>query len=230
MLNKFKKSFISINHNLFLSLLLVAFIPTIYTSLRIFWLGNLPNEYSFSIAGQLSWINLIYEILNEAIILPLFYYIGRALESKDKLTNKLKTGLLLTFCLYTLLSILIISFTYQLLNIMAANINIIDASATYIRIETIANIFFVLCQFAFTGLVALGKDKQIYFITFTKLILCVVLDTFLVSNLNVSFNLGINGIGITNIVINILIFMMILFLLANNALIFLLMKKWIFID
>jgi len=33
--------------------------PTIYTTLRVFFLGELPGEYSFSIAGQLSWVNLL---------------------------------------------------------------------------------------------------------------------------------------------------------------------------
>ena len=28
----------------------------------------MPDEWSFSVAGQLSWVNLLYEILNEAII------------------------------------------------------------------------------------------------------------------------------------------------------------------
>ena len=40
--------------------------PSIYTTVRVFFLGQLPGEWSFSIAGQLSWVNLLYEILNEA--------------------------------------------------------------------------------------------------------------------------------------------------------------------
>ena len=65
-----------INYKLFLALLVLGLCPTIYTTLRVFFLGALPGEYSFSIAGQLSWINLLYEILSEAIVLPLFYFIG----------------------------------------------------------------------------------------------------------------------------------------------------------
>ena len=64
MLNKVIKSFKNINHKLFISLLVMGLVPTIYTTLRVFWLGNLPGDWSYSIAGQLSRINLIYEVIN----------------------------------------------------------------------------------------------------------------------------------------------------------------------
>ena len=72
MLSKIKTSLKNINYKLFFSLLVMGLCPTIYTTLRVFYLGELPGEWSYSIAGQLSWVNLIYEIINEAIILPLF--------------------------------------------------------------------------------------------------------------------------------------------------------------
>ena len=40
----------------------------IYTTVRVFWMGTMLGDWSYSIAGQLSWINLIYEVFNEAII------------------------------------------------------------------------------------------------------------------------------------------------------------------
>ena len=195
----------------------MGLVPTIYTTLRVFWLGNLPGDWSYSIAGQLSWINLIYEVINEAIILPLFYFVGKVLLDKKELTNRMKTGLLLTLGIYILLSIFIITCADPLLKVMAADPSIIDASATYIRIEAVANLFGILFQFALVGLVTLGKDNLVYILTGIKLILCVVLDLFLVSTLPVSANLGVNGIGLTNIIVNLLLFVATLLLLARNG-------------
>ncbi len=217
MLNKIVKSFKNINHKLFISLLVMGLVPTIYTTLRVFWLGNLPGDWSYSIAGQLSWINLIYEVINEAIILPLFYFVGKVLEDKNELTNRMKTGLLLTLGIYIVLSIFIMTCTNPLLKVMATDPSIIDASATYIRIEAIANVFGILSQFALVGLVTLGKDKLVYIITGVKLVLCVVLDLFLVSSLSCSTNLGVNGIGVTNFIVNALIFGATLVLLSKNG-------------
>ena len=74
MINKLRTSLSRINYKFFAALLVLGLAPTIYTTVRVFFLGSLPGEYSFSIAGQLSWVNLFYEIINEAIILPLFYF------------------------------------------------------------------------------------------------------------------------------------------------------------
>ena len=104
MFNKLKISFKNINHKLFISLLIMGFVPTFYTTLRVFWLGVLPQESSYSIAGQLAWVNLIYEVIDEAIILPLFYFIGKVLSNKKDLINRIKTGILLTLCIYAILS------------------------------------------------------------------------------------------------------------------------------
>ena len=84
-MKKITKSLKHINWRLFIALLVMGLCPTIYTTVRTFFLGNLPGEWSYSIAGQLSWVNLLYEIVNEAIILPLFFFIGKVIEDKKNL-------------------------------------------------------------------------------------------------------------------------------------------------
>lgn len=215
-MNKLIRSIKNINYKLFISLLVMGLVPTIYTTIRIFWLGNLPGEWSYSIAGQLSWVNLIYEVINEAIILPLFYFVGKVLLDKKELTNRVKTGLIITLSVYVLLSSLICVFAEPLLNVMATNPSIIDSSIKYIRLEAIANIFGILQSFALIVLVTLGKDKLVYILTGLKLLLCVILDIFLVSSLSCSLNLGVNGIAISNIIVNLLLFVASLYVLYKN--------------
>ena len=48
--------------------LVLGLCPTVYTTVRVFFLGQLPGDWSFSIAGQLSWVNLLYEVVSEAIL------------------------------------------------------------------------------------------------------------------------------------------------------------------
>ena len=110
MFTKVKKSLGKINYKLFLALLVLGLCPTIYTTLRVFFLGELPGEYSFSIAGQLSWVNLLYEILSEAIVLPLFFFIGKVLTDKNEFANRMRTGLLVSVGAYMVLSFYSIPF------------------------------------------------------------------------------------------------------------------------
>ena len=200
-MNNVIKSFKNINRRLYLALLVLGLCPAIYTTLRTFFLGQFPGEWSYSIAGQLSWVNLIYEIVNEAIILPLFFFIGRVVSDKKEFTNRVKTGLLISLGVYSALSLLILIFAEPLLSAMAASPDIIRESATYIRIEAVANIFGILFSFVSVALVTL----------------CVVSDTFLVSTLPVSLNLGVNGIGVSNIIVNALLFATAILILAKQG-------------
>ena len=215
-LKNIKLSLRNINYKLFFSLLVLGLTPTIYTTVRVFFLGSLPGDYSFSIAGQLSWVNLLYEIINEAIILPLFYFIGKVVTNKKEFTNRVKTGMLIALLIYLILSAIIICRTKPLLSLMATNTDIIADSATYIRIESIANIFLILVQFALVALVTINKRKYLYVLTIARLVLSLVCDILLISSLPISLNLGINGMGYSNIIVNIILLSTSLLLLAKE--------------
>ncbi len=216
MFSKIKLSLSTINYKLYFALLVLGLAPTVYTTMRVFFLGSLPGEYSFSIAGQLSWVNLLYEIINEAIILPLFYFIGKVANDKKEFANRVKTGMLMSLGVYLILSVAIVCFTKPLLSLMATDVNIFDASATYIRIESIANIFLILTQFTLVALVTINKSKYLYILTLARLALSLVCDTFLVSSLPISLTLGVNGIGYSNIVVNIVLLAVSLVLISKE--------------
>ena len=216
MFSKIKLSLSRINYKLFAALLVLGLAPTVYTTVRVFFLGQLPGEWSFSIAGQLSWVNLLYEIMNEAIILPLFYFMGKVKNDRDQFSNCVRTGMLISFSVYAVLSAIVMVFVEPMLTLMATDTSILKASASYIRIESIANIFSILTHFALVALVTVNKSKYLYALTGVKLVLCLVSDTFLVSSLPVSANLGVNGIGYSNIIVNAILLAVSLFLLAKE--------------
>ena len=205
MFYKLKLSLSRINYKLYIALLVLGLVPTVYTTVRVFFLGQLPGEYSFSIAGQLSWVNLLYEILNEAIILPLFYFVGKVKDDKAEFSNRVRTGMLISLGVYAVLSAVVMIFAEPLLKLMATESGIIDESVSYIRIESIANVFSILTQFALVALVTVNKSKYLYALTGARLALCLLTDTFLVSNLSISAKLGVNGIGYSNIIVNVLL-------------------------
>lgn len=216
-MNSIRKSLKSLNWKLFISLMVMGLCPTIYTTVRVFLIGQLPGEWSFSIAGQLSLVNLLYEIIDEAIILPLYFFMGKVVEDKKEFTNRIKTGLCISLCLYIVLSILVCIFAEPLLSIMATNRDILKESVVYIRIESVANIFVLLSSFMLVCLITLGKEKLVYILTGAKLILNIIFDVFFVSTLKISANLGVNGIGYSNIIVNTVLAVISISLLAKEG-------------
>ena len=205
-MEKIRSSLKNINGRMYLALLVMGLCPTLYTTLRTFFLGQLPGEWSYSIAGQLSWVNLLYEVINEAIILPLYFFMGQALTDKEEYSNRIRSGLFVSLGVYAICSALVMIFVHPLLKFMAVSTDIISESANYIRIECIANVFGILYRFILVALITIGKDKLVYGITVAQLILNIILDTLFVANLAISLKLGVNGIGISNIISNLLLF------------------------
>ena len=216
MFSQIKLSLKRINYRLYIALLFLGFVPTVYTTVRVFFLGQLPGEWAFSIAGQLSWVNLLYEIMNEAIILPLFYFIGKVKDNKSEFSNRVRSGMLISLSVYTILSTVVVIFAEQMLALMATDANIVEASATYIRIESVAKIFIILTQFALVALITVNKSKYLYILTGMRLVLCLISDIFIVSDLPVSAKLGVNGIGYSNIFVNAILLLVSLALLAKE--------------
>lgn len=212
---RFKEHFDKIDLKLYVSLIFLGLFPTLYLTLRTNFLGSMPGEYSYSIAGQLSWVNLLYEIVNEAIILPLFFFVGG--KSKKEFENRMTTGMFATGIIYTIFAGLIIIFVNPLLKLMSVSPEIIGPSAVYIRIESIAAIFSVLVQFVLVGLITIGHDKDMYVLTVMKCVIIMILDTFLVSQLPVSLKLGVNGIGFSNIISNAVMLVICILLLKRRG-------------
>ena len=212
--NRFSETF---NFKLFLALLVLGLCPTVYTTVRVFFLGQLPGEWAFSIAGQLSWVNLLYEVVCEAIILPLFFFVGKVKRDKAAFSNRVRTGMLAALGAYLILSAGILLFAGPLLRIMAADESILAASASYIRIESVANVFSILAQFTLVALVSVNKSRYLYILTAARLVLSLIFDTFFVSSLPVSLGLGVNGIGYSNILVNALLLAVSLLLLNREG-------------
>lgn len=226
-----------IDYKLFSVLLLFGFLPTIYTSVRVFFLGDLPMDWGFNIASQISWVSLIYEVLQEGIMLPIFFLMGKSLQNKLEFENKIRTGLIITFVIYASISIILIIFVKPLLVFMSQKETLLAATSTYIRLETIASIFSTLVQFVLLIFITLKKERILLIALFVQMILSIVLDTLLVSSLPISLNIGVNGIAITNLSVNFLLLLVLLFKLKEigfnifkkSKLNFAWTKEWFFV-
>ncbi len=187
------------NWRLWLALLTTLFVPALYQTVRIFFLGDMPADWGLNIASQLSWVNLLYEIIEEAFIMPLFFLMGKSIDSKEELENKTRTGLLISGGTYMILSAIIIIFARKLCVWMVSDLSTIEATVNYIRLESIGFAINIFSKFMIVVFVTIGKEIYMYILLGVKTILSIVLDTFLISGLPISLQMGVNGIALNNI-------------------------------
>ena len=218
----------SVNYRLWFAILATMLLPTVYQTVRIFFLGDMPSDSGINIASQLQWVNLFYEVVQEALILPLFFLLGKSLDDKKEFSNKVRTGLVVTGGIYLAVSVIIIACARPLIVFMQQDTAIIEQTVTYVRMETVAALFSTLWRFMSVVLVTLKRDNYMYILLGVQMVLSVLLDTFLVSNISVSAKLGVNGIAITNITVNLIIFAVSIILLYREKIKLFTKEKWNF--
>lgn len=211
------ESFRGFNFRLYGTLIMISFLPVVYSTVRIYFLGNLPGDWGFNIASQLAWVNIFYEVIQEALILPLFYLIGKALHDRGELSNRVRTGLFSAFLVFLTMSILIVAFVSPLLKFMGQKQEIVAQTAQYIRLEAIAIQISVLFRFISIVLIMLKRNGKLLTLLAIQMILTILSDTLIVSTLPMSLKIGVNGIAIGNICVNFVLVIVGLLMLRRDG-------------
>ncbi len=194
-----------INYKLWLVLILTSFIPLVYSTTRIHFLGSFPDTWTFSIASQVAWLNVGYEVLREALLLPLAFILGQCIADKNDFQKRVSTSLIIFVLSYLVMTLIVVFFTPILVKTMQQQNEIFEQTVNYIRLESIA--IFISSVFAFFNLVLVLKNnkKELYELLFIQTALTIICDSIFVSQFSFSLQLGINGIAMTNIGVNLIL-------------------------
>ena len=214
---KLKSELNNTSIKLLLSLIFLAILPSVYSTLRIYLLGSYPDDSAINIASQQMWLGIIYEVLQEAIIAPMFFFIGKINNNdKSNLINKIRTSILIILIIYLIMALLINVFSNNLVYAMRQNETLINQTATYIKLESFANIFIIIFQFFIIINVALGNYKEIFIVSILKTAITVIFDFIFISQYPISINIGVNGIAYNNILSNFISIIILIVLLNKN--------------
>ncbi|KLI27303.1 multidrug transporter [Brachyspira hyodysenteriae] len=210
-----------INFRLFIVLMIQALMPSIYSTFRIYLLDSYPSASGINIASQQMWLGIIYEVFEEAIIAPLFFFFGKIKdknsdEEKYIFINKVRSSILIITFIYIIMAFIINVFAGNLVTVMKQQTELYLQTTTYIRLESLANIAVVLFHLVIIVHTALENYKSIFVITTIKMFLTIILDILFVSQYSISLNLGVNGIAYNNIISN-LISVIIALVLLNKS-------------
>ncbi len=128
----------SINYRLWLVLILTSFIPLVYSTTRIHFLGSIPSSWTFSIAAQVAWLNVGYEVLSEALLIPLAFVLGKAISNQKKFAHRASVALRVTFLSYFCVTVGVLWFAPELIQAMKQQPELYLKTTKYIRLESIA--------------------------------------------------------------------------------------------
>ena len=188
-----------LDYRLLLAVFLTLLAPATYTTARFYFIADIPDEWGFNIASQISWLNIIYEVLQEAIILPLFYILGTAAGDRTLFTNRFVFGIKIILPVFAALSALVWVCIPQLVVALGQQAEMVRDTIHYIRLETVVLPLRTFIDMAFVAFVVLNLKHAIYALLLAQVVVRFGFDGMFISPQ--ILDLGITGVAYSSICI-----------------------------
>ena len=128
------ETFRDFKYGLYAALFFRLAIPTVYQTFRVSLLGSLPDPNQLNVASQMSWVAILLEIIEESILLPLYFCFGISLENTIATKNKIKTGFVVATIVYLVFSASTSGLAWPLIQVMGQNETLYQETVNYVRI------------------------------------------------------------------------------------------------
>lgn len=186
---------------LFFSILLFFFIPSIYKSYSLYLIGNTPpGENTLAIVAQWQFVQVALEVLQEALVLPIFFYLGSQWQQgKEEVFRRIKASLsFIALMLAPVVLLLLVGMAF-FVEQAGTSETLRASTVSFLRLKAGALFLGVFN----TGLVivieSLRKGSYILKLLALKLVLSVIFDSWFFGGYGFSLSLGVMGVALSNL-------------------------------
>lgn len=180
--------------NLFCSLMLLSFIPFIYTVVRTNLIANGPVTDGVGIAGHIEWFDLINETIQAFLIVPLYALLNKCIQNRMKFKERIFQSFLIVNVIYIVFSVIVLIHCNYIVSTMVYDR--IHEVTRYLELETIGFIVGNIVCFVNVLFVVLERPFYIYAMAVLKTLFTIAGDMFLVPRF------GVNGVAYSNITVS----------------------------
>ena len=184
----------------YLLLIGIGLLPLMWKILEISFLSDFPN--ALKILGQIALIGIIFKIFEETLLNPLY----KTLSKQNLKTEEEKQAIIYKFLKYYLIltvifTLLVFVFSKNILQISKISNYLFDETLEFLKIYIIACGVGVISKYLYTcSLINIDNKKMVIYLLI-KSVITTVLFICLVPKF--SFGLGVKGIAIAELIINI---------------------------
>jgi hypothetical protein len=178
----------SINFRLWFSIAFLMFLPAVYSTVRVYYLHSLPDTWSFSIAAQSAWLHLAYEVLQEAVILPLYFVFGQVVADKVELRSRVSSSIFYALFGFATLTVLTWVMSAVIVDGMSVAPEARDMTVSFIRLESLAILVNTINDLSVVVLVVLGRYRLLMALAALRAVLVIVFDTVFLGQTAISLD------------------------------------------
>ena len=184
----------------YLLLIGIGLLPLMWKILEISFLSEFPN--ALKILGQIALISIIFKIFEETLLNPLYKTLSKqnlkTEEEKQVVINKFLKYYIFLTAIFTLL---VFVFSRNILEISKISNYLFDETFEFLRIYIIACGVGVISKYLYTCSLINKDNKKMAIYLLIKSVATTILFICLVPKF--SFGLGVKGIAIAELIINI---------------------------
>jgi Na+-driven multidrug efflux pump len=187
-------------------LIVAALIPKLYELSNTFWIGHISYE-ALAITEQYEFLGVTIEIVNETIPFGVLALVAQNYTNKERVISILKSGLILQLIFSSALTAIVVLFKPQFVSTIGTPAEIVTLTQNYLVLKAIALPFESIALLLLISIKSMRKGKDVLYLVLFSVILNMILDLFLISNTNVSLNLGVEGAAIGYVISKIALFL-----------------------
>ena len=180
--------------NLFCSLMLLGFIPFLYTIVRTNLIADIPSTDGLGIAGQIEWFDLINETVQAFLIVPLYALFNRCMQDRKRFGERIFQAFVVVNAIYIVFAAIIFWRCNGIVSTITSDR--IEEVTRYLQLETIGFILANIVSFVNVLFVVLEKPFYIYAMVILRTVFTLIGDLFLIPGF------GVNGVAYSNIAVN----------------------------
>lgn len=204
-----------IDYLMYICVFLFTILPAVWNLLRTHIISNYI-DFSVETYAQWSYFETLLEMLQEGMILPLFWWFGTSVKNKNEIMGKIKTAFILVAIIYTLALIVISLFSNKFVVFLDNNNHIENLSFFILQLwSKLPEVLLLICT---TILILFQKYFYTLILAIVKISIGIFCDYIFSSNLIISPKLSLVGVSslLANFIVFIIAFILVMKIFGIN--------------
>ncbi len=202
---------------LFLIILLYMALPQLYRSYSVYLIGNaIPDTNALATVAQWQFIELLLEVVQETFVLAIFFFVGRGLQKQEGAGPPVRTALSTIFIFSILLAGMLFVFSGNFVNIIGTPETIRETTATFLKIKTAGIPVFLLSTASIITVETINRKRMLLILAILQVVYRFILDSVFYGGYQFSLNLGVLGVGWSDLIASFVLFLTAVFLMRHT--------------
>lgn len=181
---------------LFLLIFLYMALPQFYRSYSVYLIGNaIPDTNALATVAQWQFVDLLLEVVQETLVLAIFFFVGKGLQSKQGPASPIRTSLKMIFLFSIVLAVTLFSLSSHFVAIIGTPETIRETTSTFLKIKTAGIPIFLLSAASVIIVETVNRKKLILTLAILQVVYRFVLDSLFYGGYPFSLNMGVLGVA-----------------------------------